>query len=140
MTERNDEPVTNNRLDQLPRPRFCYLEIPALNVHHSATFYEQVFGWNLRRRDTDRPSFDDATGNISGAWVSGRAPAREVGLLPYIWVDHIDVTLDLVVAHGGQIVTPPARAAAGDEWIATFRDPAGNVIGLYQEGPLIPRR
>ena len=136
MTEKNGEQATNpNELAQRPRPSVCYLEIPALDVHQSATFYEQVFGWNLRKRDTDRPSFDDAAGNVSGAWVSGRAPAREVGLLPYIWVDHIDATLDLVVTHGGQIVTPPGLDAPGGEWIATFRDPAGNVIGLYQEGP-----
>jgi uncharacterized protein len=134
MTEKNDEQVTNNRIALLPRPRVCYLEIPALDVQQSATFYEQVFGWNLRKRDTDRPSFDDATGNVSGAWVAGRTPAREVGLLPYIWVDHIDATLGLVVTHGGQVVTSPTRDAAGGEWIATFRDPAGNVIGLYQEG------
>jgi uncharacterized glyoxalase superfamily protein PhnB len=68
----------------LPRPRLCYLEIPAADVRQSAAFYEKVFGWNIRHRDSAHPSFDDATGDVSGAWVTGRDISREPGLLPYI--------------------------------------------------------
>jgi len=117
----------------LPRPRLCYLEIPAVDVPQSVGFYENVFGWNIRGRDTTRPSFDDATGHVSGAWVTGRDISREPGLLPYIWVDAIDSTLTEAAAHGGEVVEVPC--SFGGSWIATFRDPAGNLIGLYQEGP-----
>jgi predicted enzyme related to lactoylglutathione lyase len=62
------------------------------------------------------------------------APASPV--LPYIWVDDIDATLALVAAHGGEIVEPRRHDTPGStSWIATFRDPAGNLIGLYQESP-----
>src|SRR5262249_23985438 len=44
----------------LPRPRMCYLEIPAADPEKSADFYEKVFGWNIRKRGSGRPSFDDA--------------------------------------------------------------------------------
>jgi predicted enzyme related to lactoylglutathione lyase len=122
-----------DRLALLPRPRLCYLQIPAVDVHQSAAFYERVFGWNIRRRESDHPSFDDATGNVSGAWVTGRAPSREPGLLPYIWVDNIDATLALVAAHGGDIVEERRHdSPESTSWIATFRDPAGNLIGLHQ--------
>jgi predicted enzyme related to lactoylglutathione lyase len=125
-----------HRLDLLPRPRLCYLQIPAADVHESAAFYERVFGWNIRGRDTDHPSFDDATGNVSGAWFTGRTPSREAGLLPSIWVDNIDATLALVAAHGGEIVDPPHRDAPDStSLIANFRDRAGNLMGLYQEQP-----
>jgi predicted enzyme related to lactoylglutathione lyase len=125
-----------HRLELLPRPRLCYLQIPAVDVHQSAAFYERIFGWNIRRRDSDHPSFDDATGNVSGAWFTGRVPSREAGLLPSIWVDSIDATLALVAAHGGEIVDAPHHDAPDStSWIATFRDPAGNLIGLYQESP-----
>jgi predicted enzyme related to lactoylglutathione lyase len=41
-----------------------------------------------------------------------------------------------VAAHGGEIVEAPHHDAPDStSWIATFRDPAGNLIGLYQEGP-----
>jgi predicted enzyme related to lactoylglutathione lyase len=117
----------------LPRPRWCYFEIPAVDVHQSAAFYEKVFGWNIRHRDSARPSFD-APGNISGAWVTGRQAHREAGLLPYIWVDEMDAVLERIAAEGGEIVEARRRDSPGGEWIATFRDPAGNLIGLYQEG------
>ena len=118
----------------LGRPRWCCLEIPAVDVHQSAAFYEKAFGWNIRHRDSNRPSFDDATGDVSGAWVTGRSIGRLPGLLPYIWVDSIEATLSRVAAQGGLIVEA-SHSDDGDSTsrIATFRDPAGNLIGLYQE-------
>ncbi len=59
--------------------------------------------------------------------------AGEAGFLPYIYVEGVDATLDEVVAEGGEIVTPPY--AEGDLWVATFRDPSGNVVGVWQSGP-----
>jgi predicted enzyme related to lactoylglutathione lyase len=123
------------RHKQLPRPRLCYLEIPALDAHQSANFYEQVFGWDIRGRDTGRPGFAYPSADVTGAWVTGRAISREPGLLPYIWVDHIDDTVSRITSQGGEIVEAPHLMSPGGEWIARFRDPAGNVIGLYQEGP-----
>jgi predicted enzyme related to lactoylglutathione lyase len=124
-----------HRLALLRRPRFSYMEIPAVDVLESAAYYEKVFGWNIRHRDTARPSFDDATGNVSGAWVTGRERSREPGLLPYIWVDSLDATLARVRTHGGGVVeTPHPDSPGSSSWIATFRDPAGNLMGLYQEG------
>jgi predicted enzyme related to lactoylglutathione lyase len=124
-----------NQIALLPRPRLCYLEIPAIDLRQSVDFYEKVFGWNIRERDSDRPSFDDATGYVSGAWVTGRSISREPGLLPYIWLDGIDAALIEATAHGGEVVETPHLDSPGGAWIASLRDPAGNVIGLYQEGP-----
>jgi len=117
-----------------PLPSFCYLQIPALDVAASVRFYGMVFGWNIRRRDSLNPAFDDASGNISGAWVTGREINRQPGLLPYIWVDSIHATAAAIAAHGGEIIdTPHPDEPGGTSWIATFRDPAGNVLGIYQE-------
>jgi predicted enzyme related to lactoylglutathione lyase len=49
----------------------------------------------------------------------------------YIMVDSVAATLDAVIAHGGELVQP--IGADAPEITARFRDPAGNVIGLYQE-------
>ncbi|MGC1413708.1 MAG: VOC family protein [Candidatus Acidiferrum sp.] len=122
------------RLAFLARPRFCFVEIPAKDMHRSADFYEKVFGWNIRHRESERPSFDDATGNVSGAWIAGRESAREAGLLAYVWVDNIDATLAKIAAEGGAVVeSAHADSPGGTSKIATFRDPAGNLMGLYQE-------
>jgi predicted enzyme related to lactoylglutathione lyase/uncharacterized glyoxalase superfamily protein PhnB len=116
------------------RPSFCYIEMPALDAHQSAIFYERVFDWNIRHRDTNRPSFDDASGNISGAWVTDRTAFSSPGLLPYIWVDDINATLDQAETHGATVVDRPhPDHPGGNCFIATFRDPAGNIIGLYEE-------
>ena len=118
----------------MPTPtngKLCYLEIPAVDIRRSADFYSNVFGWPLRQRGDGRIAFDDGVGQVSGTWVIGRPPASEPGLLFYIMVDSVAASAEAVVAHGGEIVQPVCADAP--EIIATFRDPAGNVVGLYQE-------
>jgi len=111
--------------------KICYLEIPARDVQEAATFYERAFGWNIRFRDTDRPSFDDTTGEVSGAWVRDRTPDPEPGILPYIMVADAAAAVNAVVAAGGTVVLP--AGTYGTEVLATFRDPAGNLLGVYQQ-------
>jgi predicted enzyme related to lactoylglutathione lyase len=90
-----------------------------------------VFGWTIRRRGDGSTAFDDGVGEVSGTWVTGRPPSAEPGLLLYIMVDSVAATIDAVVAHGGDLVQRIGVDAP--EVTARFRDPAGNVIGLYQE-------
>jgi uncharacterized protein len=51
-------------------------------------------------------------------------------------VDSVAETLASAVAHGGEVVQP--IGADAPEITARVRDPAGNVIGLYQEPPRAP--
>jgi len=46
-------------------------------------------------------------------------------------VDSVAATVDAVGAHGGEIVQ--SIGADAPEITARFRDPGGNVIGLYQQ-------
>jgi predicted enzyme related to lactoylglutathione lyase len=115
----------------LANGKICYVEIPAIDVRSSAAFYEQVFGWRTRQRGDGHLAFDDTTGEVSGTWVTGRPPAPEPGLLIYVMVDSVADTVEAVTAHGGEIVQ--AIGAEAPEITARFRDPAGNVIGLYQQ-------
>jgi hypothetical protein len=111
--------------------KICYIEMPATDVARSAEFYRQVFGWNIRKRGDGSTAFDDTTGQVSGAWILGRSPATQPGLLLYIMVDSVAAAVDAITANGGEIVQP--IGADAPEITARFRDPAGNVIGLYQE-------
>jgi len=115
----------------LANGKICYLEIPAIDIARSADFYKTVFGWNIRKRGDGSISFDDATGEVSGTWVLGRPPANSSGLLVYVMVDNVAATLEVIVGSGGEIVQP--IGADAPEITARFSDPAGNVIGLYQE-------
>jgi predicted enzyme related to lactoylglutathione lyase len=109
-----------------------YVRIPARDPPRIAAFYETVFGWNLRG-DPETPSFDDGTGHVIGHFVDDLPVAGEAGVRPYIYVERVDQTLDSITAEGGEIVTAPYPE--GDLWVATFRDPAGNVLGVWQRGP-----
>jgi len=111
--------------------KVCYIEIPAVDIKASAAFYTNVFGWQIRQRGDGSIAFDDGVGEVSGTWVLGRRLGTEPGLLIYIMVDSIATTVDVVIANGGKIVQPIGMDAP--EITARFSDPAGNVLGLYQE-------
>jgi predicted enzyme related to lactoylglutathione lyase len=111
--------------------KVCYLEIPAIDVQQSAAFYQAVVGWKTRERGDGAVAFDDSVGEVSGSWVTGRPPSENPGVLVYIMVDSVVSTLAAAVEHGGEIVQPVG--ADHPEITARFRDPAGNILGLYQE-------
>ena len=115
----------------LANGKICYIEMPASDIARSAEFYKRVFGWNIRQRGDGHTAFDDTTGEVSGGWVLRRPPASAPGLLLYVMVDSVAATVDLIVANGGEIVQP--IGADAPEITARFRDPGGNVLGLYQQ-------
>ncbi len=123
--------MSNNQHPTYGNGKICYIEIPATDIDRSASFYKAVFGWNLRERGDGATAFDDAVGQVSGTWVLNRKPMTEVGLLFYVMVDEIETSIKAIVENGGKIVQPVGADAP--EITARFTDPAGNIIGLYQE-------
>jgi hypothetical protein len=111
--------------------KICYVEIPATDIERSVEFYQAVFGWSVRKRGDGRVAFDDGVGQVSGTWVLGRPPSPNPGLLVYVMMDSVAATLELVVPNGGKVVQP--IGADAPEITARIQDPAGNVIGLYQQ-------
>ena len=81
----------------------------------------------------DAPSFSDGTGHVIGHWRTDLPAAGQAGVLPYIYVTSLDDALRAAAGHGAELVTAPYPE--GNLWIATIRDPAGNVIGIWQAGP-----
>jgi hypothetical protein len=107
-----------------------YLRIPAgADPAATAAFYAGVFDWRV---DADRPdpSFEDGSGHVIGHISGDHAVAGEAGIRPYVYVDDVDGTLARVSAGGGAVVTAPYPE--GDLTVAVFRDPAGNVVGVWQ--------
>jgi predicted enzyme related to lactoylglutathione lyase len=108
--------------------KLSYFEIPALDREQSAAFYEAVFGWTIRRRDDGDRAFD-APGGVIGRWYADRPPLAE-SLTPFIYVHDIHETVSRITSNGGEVVKPPH--AEGDLQVATFRDPAGNLLGIWE--------
>jgi uncharacterized protein len=114
--------------------KICYLEIPAIDISKSAQFYQRAFGWNIRQHDDGSTAFDDTTGEVSGMWVLGRPPSNAPGLLVSIMVASAETTIKAILAAGGDIVQPVNPDER--EVYALFRDPAGNILSIYQQSGL----
>ena len=120
------EPSPNYRTGKI-----CYIEIPAIDISKSAQFYQQAFGWHTRQRDDGSNAFDDTVGGVSGTWVLGRPPSQNPGLIVSIMVASAATTIENILAAGGKIVQPVNPNE--QEVYAHFSDPAGNVLGIYQQ-------
>jgi predicted enzyme related to lactoylglutathione lyase len=108
-----------------------YLEIPAIEPRKSAAFYGKLFGWRIENAKSDQPKFMAPSGHLLGRWITGRAISRKPGLLPYFYVDAIETVIRRVPKNGGEIVKPVCEE--GNIWVAIVRDPAGNLLGIWQE-------
>ncbi len=108
-----------------------YLRIPAPDPTASAAFYATVFGWKV---DTDRanPNFQDGSGHVIGHFMPDLPVAGAAGVRPYVYVEDVRATLDRALANGAEPATAPYPE--GNLTVATFRDPAGNEIGVWQQG------
>jgi uncharacterized protein len=107
-----------------------YLELPARDRERSAVFYEQTLGWQIDRRPNGDWRFSGDEGRFIGRFALDRAIGREPGILPYLYVDGLDAAVARATAAGGEVVKAPYTE--GDTRVATVRDPAGNVVGLWQ--------
>ncbi len=110
--------------------KLCYLEIPATDVERSARFYCDAFGWEVRTRGDGELAFDDAVKEVSGSWVTGRPPSAEPGIMVHVMVADLEAALAAVHAAGGEVIS---NDVAPGEKVGHIRDPAGNVIGVYEQ-------
>lgn len=122
--------MENTKGPTLGNGKICYIEIPAINVEESAAFYQKFFSWTVRTRSNGSVAFDDGINEVSGTWVLGRKPSTEPGLMVSIMVDNVAETVAALKASGSKIVNE--MALGGDQFIAWFTDPGGNVISIYQ--------
>jgi uncharacterized protein len=106
-----------------------YLRLPSADPKATAEFYAAVFDWKVNAARED-PSFEDGTGHVIGHISSDHEVAGEAGIRPYVYVEDVERALELVEANGGEVVTP--TYPEGDLAVAVFRDPAGNVVGVWQ--------
>ena len=116
--------------------KICYLEIPAADVERSSHFYRDAFGWELRTRGDGAVAFDDTVNEVSGSWVTGRPPSAEPGIMVHIMAADLEAALAAVRTAGGEVLS---EDAVPGERVGHVRDPAGNVIGVYQEPGLAER-
>ncbi len=111
--------------------KICYIELPSRDINESSSFYNKVFGWEIRTRGDGSIAFDDAVNEVSGTWRTDRKPSTALGLLIHIMVDDIEATIKAVIDNGGKIIQPVGKETP--EITARFSDPTGNILGLFQQ-------
>jgi predicted enzyme related to lactoylglutathione lyase len=77
-------------------------------------------------------SFEDGTGQIIGRLEAEFSAVGQKDIIPFIYVYRLRPIIERINTNGGQIVTPPYPE--GDLTVALFRDPTGNVLGIWQQG------
>ena len=129
MSEREEQATS---IPGLVRGQLCYLQIPALDITASARFYESIFGWQV-----DPPEAGFEAPGLIGQWVTDRAPAPDAGPVGWIHVPDVRTTLTDVRSAGGTVRDEPIPD--GPRLLASFADPAGNLVGIVQHGDHAPR-
>lgn len=121
--------------------KVSYITIPARDPITSAVFYEAVFGWTLSAPDGERVShtlgprenarvpFSDTPSGLIGAFVAAQGPSAD-GPRLHIYVEGIEGVLQEIEARGCEILEPVH--AEGGIRAAQFRDPGGNVVGIWE--------
>ncbi len=128
MSEHAQEESTS--LAGLAHGQLCYLQIPARDVAASARFYGRVFGWSV-----DPPGAGFEAPALIGEWTTERAPSADAGPLGWVMVRDVDRTLADAVAAGATVHQEPIPD--GPRRLASFLDPAGNLMGIAQhDGPV----
>ena len=110
--------------------KICYIELPTIDLARSSEFYSSIFGWTIREQGGGM-SFDDSTGHVSGFFDTSKTAAADPGFILSIMVDDISDSIDRITAFGCVIVRPLGFHPT--EKVAHFRDPGGNIFGLYEE-------
>jgi uncharacterized protein len=108
-----------------------HIDIPVTDKDRSSGFYSTLFGWQIAAP----PGFEgypmwQAPNQISGGGLADRAEGFSQPL-SYVEVDSIDDTLALAAEHGATVRTAKSPISE-TSWWASFEDPDGNVIGLYE--------
>ena len=108
-----------------------HIEIPAKDVKAAAEFYKTVFDWSIETDEAMNYSMFSAEGGTGGGFseVGDENPVGNV--LIYIDTPDLEASVKAVSENGGEILLE--RYEIGDFGLmATFKDPTGNLIALYQ--------
>jgi uncharacterized protein len=133
--------MSNQEVEDMPK--VVHFEIPADDLDRAKSFYGSIFGWQLQTMPMGEGEYtvvmttpvDEKTQMPTepGA-INGGMMKREGGVsAPVITVDvdAIDEALSQIEASGGSTVTP-RTPIPGMGAYAYFKDPEGNVLGLWE--------
>jgi uncharacterized protein len=126
--------------------KVVHFEIPADDVDRAKDFYGSIFGWDLQTMQMGDGEYTVVTttpidqqtqlptepGAINGGMM--QRTETTPGPVITIDVDAIDDALKQIEAAGGSTITPRTSIPNMGAF-AYFKDPEGNVMGLWETTP-----
>lgn len=117
--------------------RVIHFELAVEDPERAGAFYRELFGWNIEKWAGDMEYWMVQTGDRAAPGIDGGIGRRNE-LMQHttvtIDVPDINAVLAQVTAHGGVALTE--KMPVGDMgFVAYFRDPEGNTVGLWQNAP-----
>ncbi|MHB1137524.1 MAG: VOC family protein [Microthrixaceae bacterium] len=107
--------------------RIDYVELSGADLQETKAFYASAFDWSFTDYGPAYASFDEG---LDGGLAAG-ATAAATPPLVLLKTDDLEDAVSRVVAAGGEVVQPIFEFPGGRRF--HFRDPAGNVLGVWAE-------
>lgn len=126
--------------------RIVHFEIHAENPEQAATFYRNVFGWDIKKWEGPMEYWvvmtaeqDSKELGINGGLLKRKGPVPTDGqavnaFVCTVQVDSIDETIQKIEIEGGTCALPK-MALPGMAWQAYYKDLEGNIFGIHQTDP-----
>ena len=114
--------------------RVVHFEIPCDDPGKTIDFFKQVFGWTFQQFGNEEywvvMTGDEKSPGINGGLMKKRDANQPI--VNSIDVADIDKAIADIEKGGGQIVVAK-MAIPTVGWLAYFKDPDGNIHGVYQK-------
>ncbi len=119
--------------------KIVHIEISATDHKALSKFYADVFGWTVHEEDGMNYTTFRAGDGVAGGFnpVNDQYPAGTVTF--YIESDDVTASLNAVKKAGGTIVAPEMEIPNTGKF-GMFRDPQGNLIGIFKAYPMPGQR
>ncbi len=117
----------------MPNRNIVHIEIPSNDFEQSGAFYHDLFGWTITPMPEANYSVWQAGEGSRGGFVHPGGDTKVGDIRIYVGSDDIEADLKRAKALGGQIVQEKKEFGRG--WYGIFKDPAGNLIGLFMRKP-----
>jgi len=119
--------------------RVVHFEIHADNPQRAATYYQQLFDWQINKWEGPEDYWLITTGpdsepGINGAILKRRQPINGDAVIAYVCtidVASIDDTIAKITSMGGTIALPK-MAVPQVGWLAYAKDTEGNIFGVME--------
>jgi len=115
--------------------RVSHFELPADDPEKLVKFYENVFGWTVRKWDGPVDYWLVMTGPEDQEGIDGGIARRgrgEAGVINSIDVPDVDKFIAKIEGAGGTVIVPK-RAIPGVGYLAYCKDTEGNTFCIMQE-------